>query len=472
MSGLWNTDGAAPADLSRFQKKAAIVATAAGAERAGAAGPRDRIPPMLDTWLKRSRRRRILAHPFPHDWRAALDRDVRCVAVLDGDERQRLEAFVQILLAEAAWSGEGGFALEDEARVVIAGQAAMLLLGTSDYDYCFDNVRRIRVFADARAMDAGSRASWASNESLVVLAWDEVLHGCRSEDDGRNVVIAAFARRLAALAARSGGTWLDRLEREFDEAGGESGNAKLLDRDGLADGTDFFGAATELFFERAVAFRQQHESLYDVLSEFYSLCPVEWSTGVPTEDNAEEQPLEVLTTSSDLGLEETSSDASYMRAQFLNDEGKHEEAVLAYRDAIAADPDDCEASRDLGATLSWLGRHDEARAALDRAIELDPDDQETRYHRAALLVEIGEPAAAIEDLARCDHSLDVAFCRGRALIELRRYRPAIREFSAVIRMAPDNADAYRARSRAYAAVGDMRKAKADSDRAASLEADA
>ena len=70
----------------------------------------------------------------------------------------------------------------------------------------------------------------------------------------------------------------------------------------------------------------------------------------------------------------SSKDELYDRATDLFGDGKSEEAIVVYREALAIDPDFADAWHGLGMALSELGRHDEAIEAGKRLCELSPDD--------------------------------------------------------------------------------------------------
>ena len=58
----------------------------------------------------------------------------------------------------------------------------------------------------------------------------------------------------------------------------------------------------------------------------------------------------------------------------LLSEGKLEEAIAFYRQAITVNPNDLWSYHDLGQTLAQLGQWDEAIAAYQQAIKLNPDE--------------------------------------------------------------------------------------------------
>ena len=65
---------------------------------------------------------------------------------------------------------------------------------------------------------------------------------------------------------------------------------------------------------------------------------------------------------------------SYYAALDLMAEGQPENAVAAYQESLAADPNFTEAMHGLARALQDLGRYDEAIATAQRIADLDPDD--------------------------------------------------------------------------------------------------
>ncbi|HEY1187599.1 MAG TPA: zinc-dependent peptidase, partial [Gemmata sp.] len=98
---------------------------------------------MIFSWLRARRRRKRLAEPFPIRFLAIIERNVGHYALLPDPLRAKLRNATTILLAEKRWLGRSGLFANEEMRVTIAAQAALLLLGREDY---FDSVREVVVF--------------------------------------------------------------------------------------------------------------------------------------------------------------------------------------------------------------------------------------------------------------------------------------------------------------------------------------
>ena len=75
-----------------------------------------------------ARRERIRRQSFPAAWRDVLRRRMPAFAALPADLQLQLKKHVQVLLAEKPFIGCAGLIVTEEMRVLIAAQAALLLL--------------------------------------------------------------------------------------------------------------------------------------------------------------------------------------------------------------------------------------------------------------------------------------------------------------------------------------------------------
>lgn len=250
------------------------------------------------SWLRRRRRERILAGPFPENWRAALERDVALWRTMSPEERARLEDDVRVFVAERNWEPCGGMDLTPERKAVIAMQACLLGLGRS-VD-AFDHVRTILVYPerylapDAEEDEFGvvtemvdDREGEAWERGQVVLSWADVRQDARRLD-GRNLVLHEFAHQVDLLdflrATRPAtaeererhARWKRVLQGTYDllcDLDDSGRRDPVLDTYGAEDEAECFAVATEAFFERGARLKQFHPELYDALSEYYRQDP-------------------------------------------------------------------------------------------------------------------------------------------------------------------------------------------------------
>jgi Mlc titration factor MtfA (ptsG expression regulator) len=253
---------------------------------------------MVLSWIKRRRRGRLVAAPFPEAWKQILLANVYHYARLADSEQAKLHDDLRVLVAEKNWEGCGGLQINDEIKVTIAAQASLLLLGFQD-EY-FDNVLSILAYPDAYVApgqtiskgglvlqgDSG-REGEAWYRGPVILSWADALAGGREEHDGDNLVLHEFAHQLDMLGGRvADGTppmptraqhdrWQMVTRAEYDRLVHDChhGRRVLLDCYGTTDMSEFFAVATECFFERPREMSRLHPQLYAVLRDFYRQDP-------------------------------------------------------------------------------------------------------------------------------------------------------------------------------------------------------
>jgi len=248
-------------------------------------------------FLKKRRRARIRAEPFPPEWLAIVQRNVPMFARLSEADRDELLRRVRVFIAEKNFEGAGGLTMTDEVRVTIAAQACILLLRLDDDDY-YPRLRSIVVYPSAykvprvemdgvieREHDAVHLGeSWG--HGTVVLSWNSARHGAADPRDGKNVILHEFAHQLDQEDGAADGTpELERLAfyapwaRVLSEhylalrKAARTGRKTLLDQYGATNEAEFFAVASECFFERPVQLRLRHPELYDELSGYYGQDP-------------------------------------------------------------------------------------------------------------------------------------------------------------------------------------------------------
>ena len=261
-------------------------------------------PPLATQW----RRRRVRRQPFPAAWRDILRRRMPAFAQLPTDLQLQLKKHVQVLVAEKPFVGCAGLEIDDEIRVLIAAQAALLLLNRrgSEFgpDCChyFPLLRQVLVYPGAfvversQADDTGlthdsrrvlAGESWQQGQLL--LSWDDVVAGAADPADGRNVVIHEFAHQLDQQhGGANGAPWLGRrawqarwaavMAAEFDAlrlrlSRGEPG---LIDAYAASVPAEFYAVVSEHFFEQPQALAAGHPALYRELARCYRTDPLSW----------------------------------------------------------------------------------------------------------------------------------------------------------------------------------------------------
>jgi MtfA peptidase len=254
-------------------------------------------PPLLVA-LRRTRVRR---QPFPQAWREILRRRFPAFARYPADVQLQLKKIAQVLIAEKPFIGCNGLVITDEMRVLIAVQAALLLLNRrAGY---FQALRQILVYpgafvversqADAAGLVHDGRhvlagESWQQGQLL--LSWSDVLAGAANPDDGRNVVVHEFAHQLDQEHGGANGTpWLGRTREPYARwsrvLGHEFANLQqrvaqgfegLIDSYGATNAAEFFAVVSEHFFEQPQQLAAEHPALYAEFARYYRSDPAGW----------------------------------------------------------------------------------------------------------------------------------------------------------------------------------------------------
>lgn len=250
--------------------------------------------------LRRRRRRALLAQEPDPAWERILEHRFVPFRRLGGEDRRELLGHTRVLLEEKRFEGCGGFELTDEARVLVAGQASVLLLHRqSDY---FPRLSSILIYPDAYVVPVQYEAggglvvedeidhigeSWETG-SLIV-SWKDVLRGAAGKDRGCNVVLHEFAHQVDGETGEPDGVpsiedpelrarWIEVFEREFDRLREMADRRRrtFIDEYGAEHPAEFFAVATEHFFMEPRPFSQRHPELYRVLASFWCQDPSRW----------------------------------------------------------------------------------------------------------------------------------------------------------------------------------------------------
>ncbi|MCG9755867.1 zinc-dependent peptidase [Shewanella insulae] len=248
----------------------------------------------------RYRRAQIAKRPFPASWRAILKRRMPYFRALPSDLQLQLKRHIQIFIAEKTFIGCQGIEIDDEIRVTIAAQACLLLLNR-DTDY-YPKLKQILVYPSLfivnQTQQNGDGTYWERKNILsgesweygkVVLSWHTAKEDAAQPYDGHNVVIHEFAHQLDQEDGHSNGApilantrdyqhWSAIMTQEYEQLCEDAKwhQPSLFNYYGATNEAEFFAVITETFFERPHEFYQQHQALYQQMSHFFKLDPVNW----------------------------------------------------------------------------------------------------------------------------------------------------------------------------------------------------
>jgi tetratricopeptide (TPR) repeat protein len=139
--------------------------------------------------------------------------------------------------------------------------------------------------------------------------------------------------------------------------------------------------------------------------------------------------------------------------------GRHDAAIIEYRNAIRKQSSSAEAYRKLADAYVDNGKAEEGYRAYCTAVDLNPADLHSRVEAGRLLLSAGRfneaLVRAVQTLERDEQNVDAQVLSGRALTRLARVDDAIAQLESAV--AIDH------RPSAYAALGDARLAAGDRD---------
>jgi len=252
---------------------------------------------MVMRLLKRRRRERIRARPFPKEWTDILEQSFPRYTRLGADDQRELRETMQVFLAEKRFEGAAGLKITDEIRVTIAAEACLLLLHreTDIYPglysiivYPHEYVARRRNRDAAGVLEEGVqvRLGETAARGAVVLSWDSARKGASDVHDCHNVVFHEFAHQLDAESGNFNGApvlprrsmyiaWARILSEEYDALRIHALHHEQTDIDpyGATNPAEFFAVVTECFFQRPHQMRSRHPELYEELKTFYGQDP-------------------------------------------------------------------------------------------------------------------------------------------------------------------------------------------------------
>ncbi|MFI1825071.1 tetratricopeptide repeat protein [Streptomyces sp. NPDC020412] len=144
---------------------------------------------------------------------------------------------------------------------------------------------------------------------------------------------------------------------------------------------------------------------------------------------------------------------------------RYEEALAAYDEALARDPDALRTSASRGLVKHRLGRHEEALADLDRAVDADPRYAWALVARSDVKRALGDRAGAIADVSAAseiepDHA-SVLASYAETLRHFEQYEEAVALFDRALLLNPDYTWALGSRAMAHHRLGRVDAALAD-----------
>jgi tetratricopeptide (TPR) repeat protein len=157
----------------------------------------------------------------------------------------------------------------------------------------------------------------------------------------------------------------------------------------------------------------------------------------------------------------------------MNEIGKDRGAVVAFRAAIAIEPEFIQGWRYEAMALSFLKRHSEALVSYQQAIKLDPKNFTLYIEQGDVLIELRRYPEAIDSYSRAiqiqpQHPWNYNN-RGNVYHELKQYSQALADFSKAIELNPQLGFAYAMRGKVYKEIEQYPQALVDFNKAIEID---
>ena len=226
---------------------------------------------------------------LPDGWEDLVRRHVKVWRYLDDDERDALADRADVLLHRWRWEAARGFEITDRMRVVIAMQAALLVLGL-DVDQ-FDRVSTVIVHPTTMRVErtetgpggiescgAVDLLGEAHDDGPVLIAWDSASTAARHPERGHDVTLHEFAHQIDMADRTVDGTpslapgpfadrWIEVNTAVFEQL--VHHGDPVIDDYAATDPGEFFAVVTEQVFTTPTRVAEVHPDLVDLYGSFY-----------------------------------------------------------------------------------------------------------------------------------------------------------------------------------------------------------
>ena len=250
-------------------------------------------------WSKRQWQQEVLASRLTdEEWRI-IRAQVPLIRKLPPSLKEPFEGKVALFLNQVDLVGCDGLEVTDDMALSIAGQAALLVVGTEAwykhlttvliYPGAFKSKQTLQdgyVVTEEEVVRLGE--SWSRGP--VVLSWRDVQQGGLNDSDGLNVVLHEFAHQLDDLSGQTDGAppmadgqsfarWAQVIVAAYDRhvANTQAGRRTVIDAYGATSHEEFFAVAVELFFEKPHALQEAEPEVYAQLSKLLNVDPASWA---------------------------------------------------------------------------------------------------------------------------------------------------------------------------------------------------
>ena len=245
--------------------------------------------------------------PLPEHWKNILGKNSSLYRRLPEHLKPKLHQLINLFLCEIDFEPyeEENFPLEitEEMRVRIAGEACLLILNVkTNAIECFNHYEKMeRVTISRCGLDKG-RAAGLGGPDQVWIVWQWSEEGMTTSSDNGSIIIHEFAHTLDHTPDNEWGgvplkedspqykpwkRWLKELYEKAENMEIKGRDILIKDEDGTKNPTEFFAAATEVYFDQPKELKKNVPEVYHKLNSFYKLDTHNW----PEEEIVEVPPV-------------------------------------------------------------------------------------------------------------------------------------------------------------------------------------
>jgi len=242
--------------------------------------------------------RDLLVTPlYENEWDIIINKVPLCDK-MPTELRPALEGKINVFLDQVEFIGCNGQEITEAMQLSIAAQASLMVVNT---DMWYDTLQTVLVYPHSFKSQQTVRngyvettetinrigESWARGP--VILSWAHSKQGAINDVDGNNVVLHEFAHQLDALSSYTDCAPILHKDHDFDDwervftkaynslvRDSDAGRPSFLDQYGATAPAELFAVAVEAFFEKPRQMRDHEPDIYDQLSQFFRLDPVNW----------------------------------------------------------------------------------------------------------------------------------------------------------------------------------------------------
>lgn len=254
---------------------------------------------MVLRYVQNERRKKLYAAPLKSEWLDILKAHVPLSNALPKALQELYHGHINYFIATKEFVGRGGFEVTDKERVIIAGNACLMVLTRTGP--VFPGFKTIIVYpqtytvptltgdSDVVSHDYQHRAGESWHRGPIVLAWSDVIGGSQNSEDARNVVIHEFAHKLDEENQLMDGlpilkdrshykAWAEVLTDEYQAflERVEKRENRVIDSYGAVSPVEFFAVISESFFEKPSMMKKRLPALYEQLRRYYGVDVAEW----------------------------------------------------------------------------------------------------------------------------------------------------------------------------------------------------